>query len=87
MKITIDCVKSIEQEHLRKVVNREKRVRREKTRRKERLGWENLSWLTRHFTDVYAYYCGLRVRASPTPSADIKLLFPTKKTKFSSDDT
>ena len=50
----IDCAKSIEKENLRKVVNREKRVKREKTERKEILGWENFSWLTRHFTDAYA---------------------------------
>jgi len=49
----------------------------------------NFSWLTRHFTDAYAYHCGLRVWASPTPSEAIKLLFLTKKRLeiFSSDDT
>ena len=84
-----DCVKLIEKENLRKVVNREKRVKREETRRKERLGWESLPWLTPHFTDAYAYHCGLRVRVSPTPSEAIKLLFPTKKKLeiFLSDDT
>ena len=38
-------------------MNREKRVKREKTGKKERLGWENFSWLTCHFADAYAYYC------------------------------
>ena len=73
----IDGGNLIEREDLRKVVNRKKGVRRERTGRKERQGCENFSWLARHFPDAYAYHRCLRVRASLTQSAAIKLLFPT----------
>ena len=39
----IVCDKSTERKGLRKVVNRKKGVKREKTRRKERQGCENFS--------------------------------------------
>ena len=71
----IDYVNSIEKETLRKVVNREKRVKREVTGRKERLGWENFLWFTRHLTDAYANHYGLRECVSLAPSEAIKLPF------------
>ena len=43
MKIIIDCVHSMERKDLRKFVNREKGVWKEKAERKERHGCENIS--------------------------------------------
>ena len=77
MKIVIDYGKSTERKDLRKVVPRKKGVDRERTGRRERQECENFSELARHFADAYAHHCDLRVRASPTPSATIKLQFPT----------
>jgi len=74
----IGCDKSTERKDLRKVVNKKKEAKRGKTGRKEKQGCKNLSQLARHLANAYAYHCGLRVRASPTPSAGIKLLFPTR---------
>ena len=72
----IDCHKSIEREDLWKVVNRKKGVKREKAGRKERQGVktsDSLRVTSPLRTRTTALECG----ASPTPSAGIKLLFPT----------
>ena len=74
-----DCDKLMEQKDLPKVVYRKRHAKREKARGKKqnRVVKAFFSKLVRRFADAYPCLFSHRVRASPTLSAAIKLLFPT----------
>ena len=79
-RVVTNCDKLMEKKDLPKVVYRKRHAKREKVRGKKqnRVVKAFFSKFVRRFADAY-YPClfSHRVRASPTPSAAIKLLFPT----------
>ena len=60
---------------MRKEVKSKRKVKRERTERKEDRGVKPFSQLARPLTSSYAYQCGLGVWAHLAPSAAITLGF------------
>ena len=67
----VTSIEYVERKVLRKVKNRKGDLGEERTRKKEKQTRERFSCLACPSVGAYAYHCGLRMRAFPTPSVAI----------------